>query len=119
MTAPLTANDVALQLARLGRDLDAAVKTLDSAEREAVNRREDFTLAHARAFLRAEGSVDHRKNTAIVATSGERVAAETADVVVRGIRRQLDSIKTRIDIGRSVGAALRSEMTLAGTGHTP
>jgi hypothetical protein len=119
MTAPLTANDVALQLARLGRDLDAAVKTLDSAEREAVNRREDYTLSHARAFLRAEGSVDHRKNTAIVATSGERVVAETADVVVRGIRRQLDSIKTRIDIGRSVGAALRSEMNLAGTGHTP
>lgn len=119
MTAPLTANDVALQLARLGRDLDATVRALDTAERESVGRREDFTLAHARAFLRAEGSVDHRKNTAIVETSAERVAAETADVVVRGIRRQLESIRTRIDIGRSVGAALRSEIALAGSGHTP
>jgi hypothetical protein len=119
MTAPLTANDVALQLARLGRDLDAAVKTLDSAEREAVNRREDYTLSHARAFLRAEGSVDHRKNTAIVATSGERVAAETADVVVRGIRRQLDVLKVRVDIGRSVGSALKAEMAINGSGITP
>ena len=119
MTAPLNANDVALQLARLGRDLDAIVRTLDSAEHESVRRREDFTLAHARAFLRAEGSVDYRKNTAIVETSAERVAAETADVVVRGIRRQLDATRTRIDIGRSVGAALRSEIALAGTGPTP
>ncbi|GAC1381425.1 MAG: hypothetical protein NVSMB4_09980 [Acidimicrobiales bacterium] len=117
MTAPLTANAVAQQLANLGRDLDAAVRSLDVAERDAVNRREDFTLAHARAFLQAEGSVDFRKNTAIVQTHAERVAAETADVVVRGIRRQLDAIKTRIDIGRSVGAAMRSEISLSQTGH--
>ena len=119
MTEPLTANRVAMQLAALGRDLDGTVKALDSAEREAVNRREDYTLANARAFLRCEGSVDFRKNSALVETTVERLAAETAEVVVRGIRRQLDAIKTRIDIGRSVGAAMRSEISLSQTGHTP
>ena len=119
MTEPLTANRVALQLAALGRDLDGTVRSLDAAEREAVNRREDYTLANARAYLRAEGPVDFRKATALVETTAERLTAETAEVVVRGIRRQLDSIKTRIDIGRSVGAAMRSEISLGQTGHTP
>lgn len=114
MTGPQNTNEVAMHLASLGRDLAATVKTLDGAEREAVNRREDYTLANARAFLAAEGSVDFRKNTALVQTHAERLAAETADVVVRGIRRQLDAIKVRIDIGRSVGAALRTEINLAG-----
>jgi len=116
MTGPQNSNDVAMHLASLGRDLAATVKTLDGAERESVNRREDYTLANARAFLKAEGSVDYRKNTALVQTHAERLAAETADVVVRGIRRQLDAIKVRIDIGRSVGAALRTEINLAGHG---
>lgn len=110
----LTANDVAAQLAKLGRELDGLVAALDGAERDAVNRREDFTMAHARAFLRSEGSMDYRKHYAIEQTHAERLAAETADVLVRGLRRQVDAVKVRIDIGRSVGAALRAEASLAG-----
>lgn len=113
MTA-LTANDVALQLAKLGRDLDALVGAMDTAEREAVNRREDYTLAHSRAFLRAEGPMDVRKHTAIQDTHAERLAAEVAEALVRGLRRQIDSVKVRIDIGRSVGVAIRSELNISG-----
>jgi len=115
VTGPQNTNDVAMALAKLGRELAATVTAMDGAEREAVNRREDFTLAHSRAFLKAEGAMDIRKHTAIVETHTERVAADLAEVVVRGIRRSLDSIKVRIDIGRSVGAALRTEINL--TGH--
>lgn len=110
----LTANDVALALAKLGRELDGLVTALERAETDAVNRREDFTLAHARAFLRAEGAMDVRKHQAIVDTHAERLAAETAEALVRGLRRQVDSVKVRIDIGRSVGVAVRSEMALSG-----
>jgi hypothetical protein len=110
----MTASSVAAHLAKLGRELDALVTAMDGAEREAVNRREDYTLEYSRAFLRSEGAMDARKQIAIRDTHAERLAAETADVLVRGLRRQLDSVKTRIDIGRSVGAALRSEIGLAG-----
>lgn len=117
--APLTANGVAKQLARLGRDLDATVRTLDQAEKDSVNRREDYTQAYASAFLSSEGAMDARKQIALRNTKAERVAAELADVMVRGLRRQIDSVKTRIDIGRSVGAAMRSEISLGQTGHQP
>ncbi|HXH77151.1 hypothetical protein [Nocardioides sp.] len=115
MTAPpLTPNDVALALARLGRDLEACVRSLDHADRESVHKREDFTLALSRAFLATEGPMDMRKHRSIVDTHTERLAAEVAEQIVWGLRRQVDSIKVRIDIGRSVGTALRAELTALG-----
>jgi hypothetical protein len=116
MSEPLTPNAVALALAQLGRDLEAAVRSLDLADREAVTRREDYTLALSRAFLRAEGPMDVRKHQSIVDTHAERLAAEAAEQVVRGLRRQVDSIKVRIDIGRSYGSALKAELTAFGGG---
>lgn len=113
MTAPLTANDVAAQLARLSRQLDELVQDIGRAEVTAVNAREDCTLAHARAFLQAEGPMDVRKHLAIEATHTERLAAELAEATVRGLRRQIDSTRIRIDVGRSVGAAIRAEVGLA------
>jgi hypothetical protein len=116
MTGQLTSNDVAQQLAGLARQLDALVKQLDGAEREAVNRREDYTLALAKAFLSAEGAMDVRKHRSIEATHSERLQAELAEATVRGLRRSIDTVKIRIDVGRSVGAAIRSEINLAGIG---
>lgn len=114
MSGQLTANDVAANLAARGRELAGLVSAMDGAERDAVNRREDYTLALSKAFLKAEGPMDIRKHQSIVDTHAERLAAETAEALVRGLRRQIDSVKVRIDIGRSMGAAIRSELNLAG-----
>lgn len=114
MTEQLTANGVALQLAKLARDLDDLVRRIGEAEHAAVNAREDYTLAHARAFLSAEGPMDIRKHEALRVTHNERLAAEGAEAAVRGLRRSIDSVKVRIDVGRSVGTALRSELALVG-----
>ena len=114
MNGQLTANDVALQLAKLSRQLDELVREIGQAEIAAVNAREDYTLVLSKAFLRAEGPMDVRKHVAIEATHRERLAAETAEAVVRGLRRQIESVRVRIDVGRSVGAAVRSEISLAG-----
>jgi hypothetical protein len=114
MTGQITANEVAQNLAQLARDLDACVRTLDSADRDSVNKRESYTLALSRAFLSAEGSVEQRKHEAITRTHAERLAAETADAIVRGLRRQVDTIRLRVDVGRSLGAAIRAEVSLGG-----
>jgi hypothetical protein len=111
---PMTPNDVALALAKLGRDLEATVRSLDQADRDAVNARENYTLALSRAFLKAEGAMDLRKHQSIVETHAERLAAELAEQMVRGLRRQVESIKVRIDIGRSYGSALKAELTALG-----
>ncbi len=116
---PMTANEVVMQLAKLGRELDDLVAAMDHREVVAVNAREDYTLALSTAFLRADGAMDLRKHQSIVDTHTERLAAELAEAEVRGTRRQIDSVKVRVDIGRSLGTTVRTEVALAGTGHTP
>ncbi len=114
MTAPATATEVALNLARLARDLDQTVRALESADRESTEKRAAFDLAFSRAFIGAQGSVDQRKHLAVVEVHRQRLEADVADAVVRHLRRQIDAIKTRIDVGRSYGAAVRAELALGG-----
>lgn len=109
----LTPNGVVSGLLELSRELAELSKGLDKIEADAVNAREDFTLAHAEAYLRAEGPVETRKAIAITETHDERLAADLAEAIVRGRKRQLDSLKVRIDVGRSAAAALRAEMSLS------
>lgn len=119
MSAPHTPTEVALQLARLARDLDDTVRALESADRDATEKRAAYDLAFSRAFLSAEGSVDYRKHWAQQHTHEQRLAADVADALVRHLRRRIDAIKTRIDVGRSYGAAVRAEISLAGHEEGP
>jgi len=111
----LTPNTVVNGLLELARELAALAKDLDEIEAAAVNAREDYTLANAKAFLSAGGAMELRKQQAIVDTHRERLAAETAEALVRGRKRQIDSVKVRIDVGRSAAAALRAELDLERT----
>ena len=108
----VTPNAVAANLAQLARDLAAITNGLEELEHNAVNRREDMTMAFSKAFLSSQGAVEARKHLAVVATQDERLAAETAEALVRGRRAQIASLKVRIDVGRSVGAVVRSEIDL-------
>jgi hypothetical protein len=116
MSAPVTPNEVALQLGRLARELDDAVRMLEAADRESIERRAAADLAFSRAFMAAAGSMDIRKHLAVIETHDQRLAADAADAVVRHLRRRVDAIKTRVDIGRSYGAAIRAELNLQQAG---
>lgn len=109
----LTPNAVVSGLLELSRELAELSKDLDRIEADAVNSRENFTMALSAAFLQAQGPMDIRRHQSIVDTHPERLAAETAEAIVRGRKRQIDSIKVRIDVGRSAAAALRAEMSLS------
>lgn len=106
---PLTPNAVAAQLVELSRKLDQLVQAMDSAELDALHKREDYTVAHSEAFLAAEGPVDRRKHRAIIDTHAERLAAELAEREAKRLQRQIDAVKKRIEVGRSVGATVRTE----------
>jgi hypothetical protein len=116
MSEQLTPNQVAGQLAQLARDLDALVTSIDEAEKHAVNAREDYTMAFAKAYLSSDGSIEARKHMSTVATHDKRIGAELAEQHVKALRRQIDSVRIRIDVGRSLGAALRAEFNTLG-GH--
>ena len=113
---PQNPNEVVLHLAELSRQLDETTKQLNQADVDAVNARETAKLAEAKAFLAAEGPVDHRKAKAVEQTHEERLAAEVAEAMVRGLQRTSRTLQTRIDVGRTFSATVRSEISLAGYG---
>lgn len=115
MTAPANATEVARGLAKLARELDDTVNALRVADEDATRKRVAFDLAFSKAFVGAEGSMDQRKHLAVIGTHLLRDEAEVADSLVRHLRRRLDALRVRIDVGRSYGAAIRAELVLAGS----
>lgn len=111
-----TPNSIALQLSKLSRELDKLANDLEELEKDAVTKRHAYELAFARAFLNPEnqGSVDARKQRAVLDTDSEKLTAETADAVLRAARVRIGTLKTQIETGRSLNALMRSEMALAG-----
>jgi hypothetical protein len=116
MSVPQNPNEVVKQLSKLARQLDEATQQLNEADVAAVNAREAAKLAEAKAFLAAQGPVDHRKAKAIEETHEVRLAAEVAEAGVRGLQRTIRTLQTRIDVGRTYGATIRSEIALSGSG---
>lgn len=106
-------NDVVLRLAQLSRQLDAAVDEIRTADDAAVRARHSYVRAYAKAFLESDGAMDVRKQLALIATADESLAAEVADAAVRALRERIKALHTQIDVGRSLGAALRAEMSLS------
>lgn len=108
---PENAADVVKHLASLALELNAKVEQIRAAERDLVDKRGAADLAYAKAFLDAEGSVDARKHQAVLRTHQQRMEADVADTVVRHLRREIDALRVRIDVGRSYGAAIRAELS--------
>lgn len=113
---PLTANGINRQLAKLTRQHDELLSEVDEIEKTAVHAREELTRCYAKAFLQATGAMDVRKQEALLETSDQRVAAELAEQQVKGLKRRIESVKLRVDVGRSLGASLRAEVGIAGSG---
>jgi hypothetical protein len=112
-----TTNDVVHQLAQLGRDLEAKQKEIRRLDEDAVRARARYEVTFARNFLKAEGSVDVRKYTATVETADLKLDAEIADQVLRAAREAIRVLRDRLDIGRSLNSAIRSEWAAQGAGQ--
>ena len=63
--------------------------------------------------------MDARKQKAVLACGKEKLDAEIADATLRACKARIGTIKVQIDTGRSLGAALRAEVALAGSGYGP
>jgi hypothetical protein len=117
--AMLTPNDVVRTLVKLSKELDQTVKALKDADYDAAVKRHEADVGESRLYLAADGAVEKRKHEARVANAHREEAAIIAEAVVRHLRREIDSIKTRIDVGRSYGAAVRAELSTLGYEGTP
>jgi len=110
--APQTATEVAQFLASLARQLAELTKEIGTADRQAVHARERYVQYYAQTWRKLNGAVENRKQECLALTGPARLTAEEADARVRDLRRQIDAVKVRIDVGRSYGAAVRAEIEL-------
>ena len=108
MNTPTT-NDVVKVLAQLGRDLDAKQVEIARLDEEAVRARARYEVAFARAFIAAAGAEGLRKQTAVLETEAAKLDAEIADQKLRAAREAIRVLRDRLDIGRSLNSAIKSE----------
>ena len=119
MTSTPTPTDIARWLVELGRQLDAKVQEFAVLGDEAAATRRDAEVAFARAFLQAAGSMDTRRQIAIMQAADKRFAADVAERKVAACKEAIKALHLKIDVGRTASANVRAEIALASAGATP
>lgn len=112
-----TPTDVVLQLSGLARDLDAKTAEIARLDEDAVRAKSRFEVQFARTFLTTAGSMDLRKQTAVLETSDAKLDAEIAEAKVRAARESIRTLRDRLDVGRSLNAAVRAEFAAGAVGQ--
>lgn len=115
MTAEL--NNIVTELSKIGRELDELSHEIASLDRACVLARSEYRKAYARRYLILEGSVETRKQQATLDAEAELLEAEIADQLHRAARERIRVLRDRLEIGRSIGAARRSEFVAEPVGQ--
>ncbi len=119
MTDTPTVNDVVRRLAELSRMLDAATEEIARLDEAAVRAKGRYQVEFARVFLRqGSGSVDHRKQTAVLACRDEWLDAEIAEQQVRACRERVRTIRDQSEVGRSRNSAIKAEWAAGAVGQS-
>lgn len=111
---PPTQLDVVRYLGAYSRALDGATKEAAALGEEYAEARKAHRLAYAHAFLCETGTVKDREQKAILACADEQFRMEVTEQRLKAARERIRTLETQIDTGRSLGAAIRAEMGLAG-----
>ncbi len=105
-----TPSEVALTLMDTSRRLDQLTQEIRELDEQYVGAKSAYEQAYARAFLTAEGAMDVRKQKAVLEVAELKFEMELAESRVRSTRSALQTLRDRIEVGRSLGAAVRSEL---------
>lgn len=105
----LTPQQVIETLSKIARDIDQATADIAQLDEEAVRARATYKTNYARAFLKAEGSMDVRRYTADLVTIDTHLAHELADQKHRAAVSQIRALRDRLEVGRSLGPLIRLE----------
>lgn len=114
---PPTQMDVTRYLGAYSRALDEATADSKRLGQEYAEARKAHRLAKAHAYLKTlgQGSIKDREAITALAIADEEFAMEAKEQELKAARERIDTLKTQISTGQSIGAAIRAEMSLAGT----
>lgn len=101
--------EIVKRLSELSRLLDAATDEVAVLDEAAVRAKQAHEVAAARAYLAADGSIEARKATAVIAVADLALAYELAAAQHRACRERIRTLGVQIEVGRSLSAATRSQ----------
>jgi len=113
MTSP-SPNSVVQRLVKLSAMLDSATEEIAVLDDTAVRAKGRYQVKFARSFLEATGAVDTRKQIAVRDCADEWLDYEIAEAKTRACKERIRTLRDQIEIGRSLGAAVRSEWAASG-----
>lgn len=117
MTTPTT-NDVVLVLAEIGRSLEHQKAEIARLDEAAVRAKSRFEVAFARAFINASGAEGLRKQTAVLETESQKLDMEISQQQLRAAQEAIRVLRDRLDIGRSLNSAIKSEFAASAVGQS-
>ncbi len=109
MSEMLTPASLIATLSGIGRDLDEKSDEIAVLDEAHVRLKAEYKRTFAREFLTCTGSNDVRRYTAEQNTADLMLEVELAEQVLRAGRESLRVLRDRLEIGRSLGALLRTE----------
>ena len=110
----MRASEVHQHLATLSRELVELLATYQAANLRKAETEQAAKVAYAKAFLAAEGSVEERKQQAVLAAAQEASEAEIAATVFDNTRAALRVLGQRLDAGRTIASTIRAEAIATG-----
>jgi hypothetical protein len=116
MSAPLTPVEAGRVLWQIGQDIDAETNELIRLRKELPALLRARRLAHARAFLEAEGSIETRKQLAEIATADVKFEVDVLEQKMESCKDKLKALRDRSEIGRAINSNLKEELRVLGGG---
>jgi hypothetical protein len=101
--------DTLAKLAALSKELDDVLVEYEEFERDSVVTSIEYEKAYARTFLSLDGSVELRKQQALLDTWQERMEKEIAETQVKVCKERIRKLHAQLEVHRSINAAQRTQ----------
>jgi hypothetical protein len=98
-------NDLIKKMNEIWVMLDQAENDIGIYDEDAVRKKIAFEQAYARTFMSLDGSMELRKQQAILDTVDSRLDFELAEVKLRACKERIRKLGSQLDIVRSMNAA--------------
>lgn len=114
--APLNPADAARVLWEIDQEMTEHTRELVALRLDLAPLARAAKLAHARAFLSAEGSIEAKKQIAAIAADEAKFALDVHEQKIEAKRDLLKTLQQRSEIGRAINSNLKEEMRNYGSG---
>jgi hypothetical protein len=107
---PLTPAEAARVLWEIGQQIDAKTAELIGLRGERAGLDRAKRTAYAREYLSTEGTLEYRKQRALLAADQATFDLEVHDQRIEACKDALRALRERSEIGRSINSNLKEEL---------